>query len=222
MSNINVNKIKEISILSFIVVLELILAIAAVVNRQSEKAEEESTEIETTTELATSQEIEEETTISADRTGEISFGQAGLAKYMDRLSEANITICEWESIVLSQDELELLYTTVYCESGNQGYEAQVLTALAILNRLASENYAEDLRGVIYQRNSYGTPQFSVIDWPDFENRGWSESVEEAVNYALQVNEHPRDMYYFRASYYHSFGEPYTYIADTYFSTKEVK
>ncbi|MBQ9701333.1 MAG: cell wall hydrolase [Lachnospiraceae bacterium] len=161
-------------------------------------------------------EPEEETT--ATLTGETSFIEVGMSEVVDKLP-TNVTICTWENIALTQEEMELLYTTVYCESGDQGYEAQVLTALAILNRVASDKYSDELKGVIYQRNKYGAPQFSVIDWPDFELRGWTSSVEEACNYAMQHNDHPRDMYYFRAGKYHDFGVPYMKINDTYFSTE---
>lgn len=91
--------------------------------------------------------------------------------------------------------------------------------MAILNRLSSDKYADDLDGVIYQRDNLGRPQFSVIDWPNFESRGWTSSVREACNYAMQHNDHPRDMYYFRAGKYHGFGVPYMKINDTYFSTE---
>ncbi len=151
-------------------------------------------------------------------TGETSIHKVGIAEVIDKLPD-DVTICAWEDIALTETEMELLYTTVYCESGNQGYDAQVLTALAILNRLASDKYADTLEGVIYQRDSRGYPQFSVINWPDFESRGWTSSVKEACDYAMQHNEHPRDMYYFRADYYHSFGVPYMAIKDTYFSTE---
>ena len=44
--------------------------------------------------------------------------------------------------------------------------------------------------------------------------------EQAVEMALQTNVHPRDMYYFRDSYFHSFANDYKRSGAMYFSTKE--
>ena len=165
--------------------------------------------------LATSQEYEVKTVEKADVTGKVNLMSVGMAAVMDTLPDIEFTFCEWADIVLTEDEMNLLYTTVYCEAGNQGHEAQVMVALVILNRLNSDKYPDTLREVIYQPN-----QFSVTSWPDFESRGWTSSVKDAVDYALIRNDYPRDMYYFRADYYHSFGVPYTYKAETYFSTEE--
>lgn len=165
--------------------------------------------------LATSQEYEVKSVEKAETTGIINIKSVGMAAVMDMLPDIDFTFCEWEDIVLTEDEMNLLYTTVYCEAGNQGHEAQVMVALVILNRLNSDKYPDTLREVIYQRS-----QFSVTLWPDFESRGWTSSVKDAVDYALIRNDYPRDMYYFRADYYHSFGVPYTYKAETYFSTEE--
>lgn len=168
------------------------------------------------TTIATSQEtieiIEKASTESEVRTGITCIVSVGAAAVVDNLSDTAITICGWSDIFLTEEEMKLLYTTVYCEAGNQGYEAQVMVALVILNRLNSDKYPDTLREVVYQEG-----QFAVTKWPDFESKGWTSSVQSAVDYALQYNEYPRDMYYFRADYYHSFGEPYVYIAETYFS-----
>lgn len=126
--------------------------------------------------------------------------------------------CEWGNFTLTQDELELLYTTVFCEAGKEPFECQYMAALVILNRVVSTKYADDLPGVIYERNSKDYPQFSVIDWKDFENRGWTIQVEDAVNMALKENNHPTDMYYFRAGHYHEWAVDYKKVGNTYFST----
>lgn len=117
-------------------------------------------------------------------------------------------------ILLNKEEKELLCRTVYCESGNQSIEAQEMVALTILNRLESDKFPDTLHDVIYQKN-----QYEVTTWSEFENYGWTEQVEQAVENALKENNHPSDMYYFRNGYYHSFGVPYLKSGDLYFSTE---
>lgn len=55
---------------------------------------------------------EEETT--ATLTGETSIEKVGMVAVVDKLP-TDVTVCAWENIALTQDEMELLYTTVYCE-----------------------------------------------------------------------------------------------------------
>ena len=127
-----------------------------------------------------------------------------------------ITIpCAWSDITITLSDFELMCRTVYCEAGNQPIETQIMAALTILNRLSSENYPDTVTEVIYQDS-----QYSVTEWPDFDQYGWTSSVEQAVTYALEVNEHPGDMYYFRTDHYHPFGQPYTVSGDLYFSTQQ--
>lgn len=121
--------------------------------------------------------------------------------------------CEWLGTEFTQSEYELLCRTVYCEAGNQDMRTQHMVCLTILNRLAS-GYADNVTDVIYAKNAY-----EVTTWEDFESRTWTTQVEDAVNWALRENEHPRDMYYFRTEYYHSFGTPYMKSDDLYFSTE---
>lgn len=117
-------------------------------------------------------------------------------------------------IFLNNEEKELLCRTVYCESGNQSIETQEMVALTIINRLESDKFPDTLHDVIYQKN-----QYEVTTWNGFENYGWTEQVEQAVENALIENIHPSDMYYFRNGYYHGFGVPYMQSGDLYFSTE---
>lgn len=148
-------------------------------------------------------------------TGQVSMNNIGFSEVIEEMpTDFEIGICAWADIVLDETELDLLKTTVYCEAGNQSLETQYMVALTILNRLA-DGYASDLRGVIYQKGA-----FAVTKWSNFEQRGWTEQVEQAVEMALQTNVHPRDMYYFRDSYYHSFANNYKCSGSMYFSTQK--
>lgn len=172
---------------------------------------------------ATSQEKEtEKTTEPPQPTGQISMNGVGMVEAVDDSSESIVAKCQWTSLELTQSELELLYTTVYCEAGNQELEAQIMVAQTIINRIISPKYPDTLRGVIYQRNSAGAPQFSVINWSDYEKRGWTDKTKAAVHYALSYKAYPDAMLYFRSGgHYHNFGQPYKQVDDMYFSL-EVK
>lgn len=176
--------------------------------------------------LATSQEteatsaVEQIAKVDATPTGKVALENIGMTAVVDKYSEDVAANCGWSEIKLTQSELELLYTTVYCESGDQELEAQIMVAQTILNRIISNKYPNTLRGVVYQRNSAGKPQFAVINWTDFEGRGWSEDTMAAVHYALAYKGYPVDMLYFRDSYYHDFGQPYKQVGNMFFSLSE--
>ena len=151
----------------------------------------------------------------AEPTGQVSINNIGFSEVIEEMpTDFELGVCAWADIVLDKSEMDLLRTTVYCEAGNQSLETQYMVALTILNRLA-DGYASDLRGVIYQKGA-----FAVTKWSNFEQRGWTEQVEQAVEMALQTNEHPRNMYYFRDSYYHSFANNYKCSGSMYFSTQK--
>lgn len=179
------------------------------------------TTTETTTVETTTAAIEENTTVNVEApapsepTGQVSISNVGFSEVIEEMpTDFELGVCAWADIVLNKSEMDLLRTTVYCEAGNQSLETQYMVALTILNRLA-DGYASDLRGVIYQKGA-----FAVTKWSNFEQRGWTEQVEQAVEMALQTNEHPRNMYYFRDSYYHSFANNYKCSGSMYFSTQK--
>lgn len=122
--------------------------------------------------------------------------------------------CAWAPVSVSLSDFKLICTTVYCEADDQSIETQIMTALTILNRLTDDDYPNTVREVIYQ-----SEQYSVTQWTDFEKYGWTTSVEQAVTYALEVNEYPKDMFFFRTEHYHEFGQPYKVSDDLYFSTE---
>ena len=132
------------------------------------------------------------------------------------IAEPELMLCKWGDFCISEYEYELICTTVYCEAGNQDFQTQAMVCLTILNRYIDEsgNFANTINGVIYQKEAY-----AVTEWTDFENRGWTKQVEQAVKYALEVNEHPADMFYFRTLHYHTFGQSYMKSGDLWFSTE---
>lgn len=121
-------------------------------------------------------------------------------------------VCEWLDMEISQKDFELLCRTTFCEAGNQDFETQKMVCLTILNRLKSNKFPDTIHDVVYSENAY-----EVTTWSDFESREWTEQVESAVLSALEENNHPEDMFYFRTEHFHTFGESYTKSDDLYFS-----
>lgn len=115
----------------------------------------------------------------------------------------------------SEEDINLIRRTVYCESGNQDYETQVMVAKTIINRVRSELFPETVTEVVYQPN-----QYEVTEWENFEEYYWTKQVEDAVNEAIITTGYPEDMFYFRNDYYHNFGYPYASSGILYFSTQE--
>lgn len=123
--------------------------------------------------------------------------------------------CSWGDFTLTDYEFKLLCTTVYCEAGNQPIETQIMVCLTVLNRYDA-GWGSTLRSIIYAPNAY-----EVTEWSNFENRGWTPQVEEAVKIALKTNEHPRDMFYFRTNHFHKgeWAKEYMVSGDLYFSVR---
>lgn len=120
--------------------------------------------------------------------------------------------CEWLGTFISQEDFELLCRTTFCEAGNQDFETQKMVCLTILNRVKSEKFPYTIHDVVYGRNAY-----EVTTWDDFESKEWAEQVEMAVISALNENNHPSDMFYFRTEHFHTFGKNYIKSDDLYFS-----
>ena len=209
-----------------VMICVLMICAAMIISLARESVNNDSIEITTVAmsqETAGTSNIKEEESTKGAPTGMVSLQNVGMATNIESVSEPIVITCTWNrAIEFTQSELELLYTTVYCESGDQELEAQIMVAQTILNRILSDKYPNTLRGVVYQRNAEGKPQFAVINWSDFEDRGWTEDTKAAVHYALAHRAYPLDMLYFRDSYYHNFGQPYKNVGDMYFSTVEVQ
>lgn len=114
----------------------------------------------------------------------------------------------------SEEDIDLMCKTVFCESNTQDFDTQYMVALTIINRFQNGNMGETIREVIYYPNAY-----SVTKWNSFEQTEYNETTLKAVLKAIQENNHPHDMYYFRTEHYHRFGAPYMQSDDLYFSTE---
>lgn len=168
--------------------------------QSTETVESESVTVEENTESDVQEEIPTETEQETET----------------QLPEPVTYTIEWSGYQFSEEDFALICTTVFCEAGGETYKEKHAVAIAILNQISSGQFGDTVRKVIYKRNN-----FEVIGWKDFEKRGWTQSVENAVLDAMQANPYPRNMFYFRTGHYHTFvgAKDYKKIGKIYFSTK---
>ena len=123
--------------------------------------------------------------------------------------------CVWGDFYITQEEYELLLTTVFCEIGGETPKEQHAVSCAILNQINSGRFGKTVHKVIYRKNN-----FSVTKWKDFEKYGWTDEVEQSFLLALEYNPYPRNMFYFRTGHFHTFvgAVDYKKIGKLYFST----
>ena len=114
-------------------------------------------------------------------------------------------------IQLTSEQLDLLERCVMAEGGGESYECQRAIACVIVNRVLSDIFPDTVEEVIKQEGQFST-------WPEqIESVIASNEVKQAVREALTPNAIPEDVLFFRADYYHSWGEDYCVIDHTYFS-----
>lgn len=105
------------------------------------------------------------------------------------------------------EQLELIARVVCSESNNQPFVGKVAVATTVLNRV--DYYNSTVEAIVNAPKQYVCGLY------------YTEECMDAVEYAMNNRDlFPDDMMWFRAGYYHSFGNPYVVIQDHYFSRKE--
>lgn len=156
-------------------------------------------------------EIFETTSMEAETTTE--YIEASIVEEQAVEVVANPLIkCGWADIELSMADFNLLCATVYCETGHQSIDTQILAALCILNRVNMPEFPNSIYEVVYQPGA-----FEVAEKCNLWATRWDEATEMAVTYALEENNHPKNLTCFNLGYYHSFGSPYCNIGQAYFT-----
>ena len=103
---------------------------------------------------------------------------------------------------------EIIAMVVMAEAGNQELLGKVAVAMTILNRC--DAWGKTVEEVINEPNQYTFPYYGTV----------SEECFRAVEIARENRDlFPEDMFYFRTTHYHTFGEPYMVIGSHYFSTQ---
>lgn len=114
-------------------------------------------------------------------------------------------------VSLTADEANMLAALVTLEAQGESYECQKAVASLVINRMLTSNLT--LEGVIYQKNQFSTASKVASTTP-------TASCTNAVNDVLTNGTTiPIYVTFFRASYYHSWGDLVNYccIDNTYFS-----
>lgn len=84
---------------------------------------------------------------------------------------------------ISEKEKNILYRIVEAEAGGENFRGKLLVANVILNRVASTQFPNDIKSVVFQ-SSGGKYQFSPIKDGRYFSVTISEETKQAVNKAL--------------------------------------
>lgn len=125
---------------------------------------------------------------------------------------ANVVEKTKRTTTLTEEEILLMQKVVSAESRGESQEAQYTVACVILNRLESPIFPDTLEGVIRQSG-----QFTCVGNGIINNVPITESVEQAVEKALDNNTVDEDVLWFRSSHYHTFYNQAFQIGELYFS-----
>ena len=118
---------------------------------------------------------------------------------------------------ITMDEFDLMCRCVMAEAGGEDYEVQNTVAEVILNRLDSELFPDTIREVIYQEK----PKQFVVAWNGMlDDAEPTDSVCEAVTFALEERTNPLEVLYFTSEGYLKNTKPYRQIGMMYFSCQK--
>jgi len=111
------------------------------------------------------------------------------------VGNANIST---ENIQLSDYEMLLLATMIYCEAGNQGMEGQLAVGYVIMNRVRSSRYPNSLESVLRQSRQFepaGSGRFDLVlraeqddDIPNIVTQSCWDAAAAVVNGESNVGE----------------------------------
>lgn len=84
----------------------------------------------------------------------------------------------YDSIEVTEDDINLLSKLVYCESRGESIEGQRAVVEVVLNRCLDSDFPDTINDVIYQRKQFSTAKMLSKTTPNEENI-------EAVKYVLE-------------------------------------
>ncbi|MGB4658188.1 MAG: cell wall hydrolase [Mobilitalea sp.] len=100
-------------------------------------------------------------------------------------------------IDLTADEVQMLERIVQAEAGGEDMIGKILIANVIFNRIASEDFPDNVEDVIFQQK-HGDYQFSPVSNDSYWSVSISEDTEEAVMRALEGEDYSEGALYFMA------------------------
>lgn len=93
-------------------------------------------------------------------------------------SYAEETANPYDSIEVTEDDINLISCLVYCESRGESIEGQRAVVEVVLNRCLNSDFPDTINDVIYQRKQFSTAKMLSETTPNEENI-------EAVRYVLE-------------------------------------
>lgn len=102
------------------------------------------------------------------------------------------------SVSLSEYEIMMLATIIYCEAGNQGTDGQLAVGYVIMNRIRSSRFPNTLEGVLRQSKQFepvGSGRFDLVlkaeqddDIPNIVTQSCWNAARTVVNGTSNVGE----------------------------------
>lgn len=105
------------------------------------------------------------------------------------ISYAEETTNPYDSIEVTEDDINLLSCLVYCESRGESIEGQRAVAEVVLNRCLSSDFPDNVNDVIYQRKQFSTAKMLSKTTPNEENIEAVKYVLENGNTSLSTTEY---------------------------------
>lgn len=113
------------------------------------------------------------------------------------------------------EEFDMISQIIMAEAEGEEWEAQWYIACVILNRVESDLFPDSIEEVIFQEK-----QFSCVWNGRYDRVVPNDSCMEALQYALDTERIPKDVYYFTSNGYLTDTEPYVQVDDMYFSRQK--
>lgn len=113
------------------------------------------------------------------------------------------------------EEFDMISQVIMAEAEGEEWEAQWYIACVILNRVESDLFPDSVEEVIFQEK-----QFTCIWNGRYDRVIPNDSCMEALQYALDTERIPEDVYYFTSNGYLPNTEPYMQVDDMYFSRQK--
>ena len=116
-----------------------------------------------------------------------------------RIIDVAVMEKEWK-YEISEEDYQVLLRIVEAEAGGEDTEGKMLVAGVVLNRVASEDFPDSVKEVVFQRSN-GTAQFSPVYSGRYDRVRISEDTVEAVERVLCGEDLTEGALYFAARKY---------------------
>lgn len=84
------------------------------------------------------------------------FSSVGISAMVDEITEdqAKWAYAKYLGELLQQDEIRLLSAIIWCEAGNQCEAGKQAVGIVVMNRVANENFEDDIESVIFEEGQF--------------------------------------------------------------------